>query len=406
MEDKNNKSKSYMLCAKKSIALNEEGKLLVDGNLHEDDLDGENAKTKAQQLTTEYYRVFLQNQFENLVILSGAGTSMDHPDGSYPKLGGKSVPLLWPFVLSALKDNSEFLKNVKYTLPEGTVGNVEELLSQARLANQFSQSDSIENGINSIEQEIVKQCKLTLPNSSPHEMLLQRVTARKLKLPRVKIFTLNYDTLFEQAAIKGAYTVIDGFSFSFPRTFNGQYFDHDVVIRENSRIEKEENYVPRVFHLYKLHGSLDWKMSADGKVIKSEDTTSPILIYPRNDKYEVSYQQPFFEMIARFQSYLRMKNTLLICIGFSFADMHIRSIILEAARSNPGFQLMVVLPNIDSSSPDESEPLKTLINEAKTNPNITLISDYFHTFAKNIPYPPNYSQDIERVVRPESRVIE
>jgi hypothetical protein len=218
-----------------------------------------------------------------------------------------------------------------------------------------------------------------------------------LKLPRAKVFTLNYDTLFEQAAIKGAYSVIDGFSFSTPHTFNGKYFDHDIVVRENSRVEKEENYLPRVFHFYKLHGSLNWEKNSDGEIIKKDTSLEkPVLIYPRNDKFEVSYEQPFFEMIARFQSSVREKNSLLICIGFSFYDKHIKSIILEAVRSNPSFQLLVVIPDIDIEPDNDHSSLVDLAKEAKTSPNVTLVSDYFHTFAKNLPYSPNYTSELER----------
>lgn len=56
-----------------------------------------------------------------------------------------------------------------------------------------------------------------------------------LHYQRAKIFTLNYDLLFEQAAAKGGYVVIDGFSFSMPRTFSGVYFDYDIVVRNRTK---------------------------------------------------------------------------------------------------------------------------------------------------------------------------
>jgi hypothetical protein len=76
---------------------------------------------------------------------------MDHPDETYPKLGGKSVGQLWSSVQSSLGDDYEgFLGEVKYSIPEGDIGNIEDLLSQARLATQFSEeSEKIQTGINS-----------------------------------------------------------------------------------------------------------------------------------------------------------------------------------------------------------------------------------------------------------------
>ena len=54
------------------------------------------------------------------------------------------------------------------------------------------------------------------------------------------------------------FTIIDGFSFSLPRVFSGRNFDLDIVSRNNSRVKEEDNFIQKVFHLYKLHGSVDW----------------------------------------------------------------------------------------------------------------------------------------------------
>ncbi|MCI0446485.1 SIR2 family protein, partial [bacterium] len=80
---------------------------------------------------------------------------------------------------------------------------------------------------------------------------------------RAKLFTINYDTLFEQACRQEAIIVIDGFSFSYPREFDGRNYDYDLVIREGSRIRDEENFVNKVLHLYKMHGSIEWKRYGD-----------------------------------------------------------------------------------------------------------------------------------------------
>ena len=160
-----------------------------------------------------------------------------------------------------------------------------------------------------------------------------------------KTFTLNYDTLFEQAARKGNYTIIDGFSFSIPRIFSGRHFDYDIVIRDGSRIKNEDNFVPRVFHLYKPHGSVDWEKRGNNVYQNRAEEISvenSLMIFPQENKYEHSYEQPFFEMMTRFQAALRMKNTTLVVIGFSFGDKHILSMINEALEQNPSFQLIIV----------------------------------------------------------------
>src|SRR5690606_29025258 len=97
--------------------------------------------------------------------------------------------------------------------------------------------------------------------------------------------------------------------------FSGRYFDYDIVNRENSRIKQEESFVAKVFHLYKLHGSLNWERKNED-VILSEKTDNPLVIYPASEKYESSYEQPYFEMMSRFQQSLRKENTVLYVIGF------------------------------------------------------------------------------------------
>lgn len=207
---------------------------------------------------------------------------------------------------------------------------------------------------------------------------------------------MNYDTLFEQAAGKCGYTIIDGFSYSFPRTFNGKYFDYDIVVRENSRIKNEENYAPRVFHLYKPHGSIDWLKSGDN-ILKIENAENPLMIYPKSTKYESSYEQPFFEMIARFQQSLRKENVFLISIGFSFYDKHISSIIHEALDINPSFNLMVVTLGIESN-----KALEKLREKATRNNNVILLEEKFLDFVLHYPFNEVYHEGSENLYENKS----
>jgi hypothetical protein len=201
------------------------------------------------------------------------------------------------------------------------------------------------------------------------------------------VFTLNYDTLFEQAGRKGNFTIIDGFSFSFPRVFSGRNFDYDVVLRDKSRLKEEDNFVSRVFHLYKPHGSVDWEKKS-GEVTQKDSVENALMIYPKDSKYESSYEQPFFEMMSRFQQNLRKDNTLLICIGFSFSDKHIVTAIQEALTQNSGFQLMVVNKGIDTS-----QSSKWLYDISHKHSNVVLIDELFSDFTNYFPDLKSYSQD-------------
>lgn len=365
-----------------------DGKVVIDGK--DTDLpNGVAAEDFAREETRSFYKTFLSSHFENLILLTGAGSSIGI--GTNGKTG-KTRKELWESIEARIgqKELQAFATLIKYQYPkEGEIGDVEEILSRANNAAKFVEEPkesgfSISKTVKSIQQQIVLDCALTLPDNSPHEILLSRVTARKVKFPRVKIFTLNYDTLFEQAAQRGAYTVIDGFSFSLPRQFNGKYYDFDIVVRENSRIQNEENYVPHVFHLYKPHGSLDWE-KLDGEVIKNDKTTDPLVIYPKDSKYESSYEQPFFEMISRFQENLRQNNVLLIVIGFSFYDKHIKAMILEAVKVNPSFRLLIVTPEIA-----DNDYLNDFRLIARGYNNVILLDETFSEFASIYPYPDAY----------------
>lgn len=195
----------------------------------------------------------------------------------------------------------------------------------------------------SLENKIANACKLELANENKwHSSFIKKVSARKPGDPRAQIYTLNYDTLFEQAAQSINYIALDGFSFTMPRRFNGSNFDYDIVYREHTRVKSEESYVPNVFQLFKMHGSINWEKDQEGRIVQKDLTNKPCIIYPASQKYEISYEQPYFEMMAHFQRTLRSDGTLLIVVGFGFQDKHVQNAIKEAVDQNPNFHLIIV----------------------------------------------------------------
>jgi hypothetical protein len=377
-----------LVSGKKSITIQESNaqiKILIDGQ--EDNLselvpspNNEQKKLIAHARKREFYSGFLKSHFENLVILSGAGTSVGW--------GGKTMKELWDAVKTGLTSAvlSKFCIDVSFD--EGKQ-DLEALLSRAHIAKEFITDRDIDATIKMCEQIIQANCKLSLTEDAPHEAFLNKITDRKLKDPRVKLFTLNYDTLFEQAAIKGNFTFIDGFSFSTPRTMSGRNFDYDLVYRERSRIKEEESFVPKVFHLYKPHGSINWELDETNDIITiNELTKRPLMIFPRDSKYENSYDQPFFEMMSRFQQSLRNDNVLLVCVGFSFTDKHLVNAIKEAVRQNPSFRLLIVSRTIR----DNGE-MRWFVDMAQRQFNVILVAEEFKDFTKNYPYSKIYSEE-------------
>ena len=185
---------------------------------------------------------------------------------------------------------------------------------------------------------------------------------------------------------EGGFVIIDGFSFTHPREFSGSYFDYDIVHRDKTRIKQEESFVSKVFQLYKLHGSLNWERVSDTRIIQKENTESPLIIYPASEKYESSYEQPYFEMMSRFQQALRKEETLLIVIGFGFQDKHIQNVIREAVAQNPGFQLVIINYNgTEKIETTHVEQFFESVEKMEVKRKVTILFDTFNEFAKNYP---------------------
>jgi hypothetical protein len=137
-----------------------------------------------------------------------------------------------------------------------------------------------------------------------------------------------------------------------------------------------------------MHGSLNWHRDGD-KIKQTEKPENPLIIYPASDKYESSYEQPYFEMMSRFQQALREENTLLIVIGFGFGDKHIQNVINEAVNQNSSFHLAI----INFNGKDKEKGIKTedfeqfFINEKgkQIKRNVTIIYDSFEDFVEKYP---------------------
>jgi len=373
------------------------------------DADNKEIKHTAELANNEkrkVYSSFFQKPFKNLIILTGAGSSMD--------VKGLSMVQLWDEAVNEFKTEevdglNNIIEAVKFPKEKTDKKDIEALLSQVEGFIKFSEDNDIvfkdgKKKLSELKDLLFKliqdRCTIpTPPNEAfPHKVLLEKVLQRKQTSPRVKIFTLNYDLLFEDAATVANAIVIDGFSYTFPRTFSGRYFDYDIVQREGSKLKEEDNFVQRVFHLHKLHGSINWERNkGTGDVIVNNETEEALMVYPREAKYEDSYEQPFFEMMARFQRNLRLNDdTLLVCIGYSFNDKHINAAIEEALNQNPGFRLAIIDPGFDN--PNASKSLKTIKENALKTERILMVSETFTDFA-------NYFPEIKTYENPQQVTI-
>ena len=300
-------------------------------------------------------------QMYNLVVLAGCGTSIS--------AGGPSMEALWENCIKSKDAESQFDQSEKLRYcRDNSESNIELFLSLCEASMECepdltkkSEIDAFikdcRNTIRSlcrdfllVNESLVANKNVALTSSDPetkvesHRSLLCKLTRRRVRAPRLKVFTTNYDICFEYAASNLGLIVIDGFSFTYPHTFDPRYFDYDMVKRSRSSDERGE-YLEGVFHLYKLHGSVNWHFT-DNRIEKmdfrNQDGITPCMIYPAKGKFQQSYAQPYIETISRFMATLREPNTCLLVLGFGFNDDHLSEPILAAVQSNPHLKVVIV----------------------------------------------------------------
>jgi len=321
-------------------------------------------------------------QMQHIVILAGAGTSIS--------LGGPSMMDLWNAAIGA-KPTSEAIATaakIKYGLESA---NIEEFLSKAESYLQIESDKQVKEFVDSCKKVILSRCSsfLDIGKLEAHRTFLHRLSRRRVRDPRLKVFTTNYDLCFEQAASTLGGVVIDGFSFTPPRHYDPQYFSYDIIRRPRGG-EDQGSYLEGVFHLYKLHGSVNWAHSANG-LIEEKNSPTPdeaCLIYPARGKYQQSFLQPHLESMSQYLAALREPNTCLIVTGFGFNDDHLSEPVLAAVRSNPRLRLIIADPAITKR---ETEVATTnrywqeFFKLAKDGEDVWFINASFDEFGKLIP---------------------
>lgn len=218
-----------------------------------------------------------------------------------------------------------------------------------------------------------------------HNKLLRVLGKRQAKQQRLKIFTTNYDLAFEVAASNIGMTVIDGFEYSIPYRFNPSWFHYDIVHRTQST-----NYLPNIFHLYKIHGSVDWIRTEQGIIQKRRNEKQqgdPVIIYPSSNKYQTSYEPPYLDMISSFLNAVQQPKTAILCLGFGFNDKHINNAITMALRTNPELLLMVGTRSLfDEQGSFNQKIKKLLIDSIKAGDSrISLVDSCFADFVDQLP---------------------
>lgn len=149
----------------------------------------------------------------------------------------------------------------------------------------------------------------------------------------VHVFTTNYDLLVEQAFEDTSAPYFDGFIGA-----RSAFFDLGAV--------ENENLLPsRWTRLWKIHGSINWRLDANEKVIRSDkvDQGQSYLIYPSHLKYSQSRKMPYLAMLDRLKEFLLKPSAIVFFSGYSFSDEHINDILCSSLDSNSTAMAFVFL---------------------------------------------------------------
>lgn len=326
-------------------------------------------------------RDFLNNLLlaNDLVVLAGLGTSIGLSGG------GSTAPTmsdLWSSVSNVVGEKlREVITAVGYrTPPEGD--NIELLLSRCQSLLALNNVPLIREFLDKAEGVIVDGCRFVDDSTDlrAHEGLLRKVARRSSDRSRMQLFTTNYDLAFEVAANRSGFLTIDGFSFGEPSEFDGSFFDYDFVRRRQN--SNAIDLIPNVFQLFKLHGSVNWQTRA-GRIEKAERPSKPLLIYPADSKFRLTYDQPFLENMSRFQFALRRPNSAVIVVGSGLRDAHLAQTLGAAVHVNVSQMYLVVSPGIENSTSELVINLQSLIKEGDAR--IALMEGTFSDLVELMP---------------------
>jgi hypothetical protein len=368
--------------------------LAEDGNIGDllDGMDEKQSRLRVQAMIAEWLRM------ENLVVLTGAGTSVSSEGKTMANLEGAILATLEESedipapVRTILEDRKVDIKNnsKRATSFEDWISYIANALYLTKVnsgpisgvswrSTAAPSSIDIEWLFNRLSRAIFAECALLLPSLHgtvtsgkvpPHLAFLSKAVSRDSNLGRTHLFTLNYDTLFEQALELLGIQYFDGFTGRAEARFDPSVYGLDIYY-PGEIAEGRVRRLDRFLHLYKLHGSIHW-FEHDGEMRARHPDLAPFKDYrsltpakkaealwnltksvpavgilPTANKFAQTLAMPFAHLFRSLQIRLGVPQTFLLVLGYGFGDEHI-SRIIETALMNPSLVMLVVEPNPDS----------------------------------------------------------
>ncbi len=378
---------------------------------------------------------------ENVVVLTGAGCSVS--------VGGKTIASLEKGVCDTVLASVDLPAPIKGVVTSRQASSqnkasFEDWLSYLSSASQMANdptapfsgvqwknlpAPSVEDLnwlVGKLGKAIFSECALQLPDTSPTAMtaadvpphlgFLSKLVVRDSNLGRTHLFTLNYDTLFEQAMELLGIQYFDGFTGRADARFDPSVYGLDIYYPgevAEGRVRRFDKFL----HLYKLHGSIHWKQKNGEMRARHPDlesfagygalepggkaqrlSASPaeletIGILPTSTKFAQTLTMPYAHLFRAFQIRLGAPQTFLLVLGYGFGDDHVTRII-ETALMNPSLVMLVVEPNPQSQILDRIRRYKDLGKRAFL---LTATENSFQT----APYSAATFDDFSRTIMPD-----
>lgn len=321
---------------------------------------------------TSLLRQALDNPKMPIAFLLGAGCPLSIVTAGkplIPDIAGMTKEIVIRLEASALKDAFGLIKEQMVASGE-TQPNIEEYLGHVRnlitVAKRVAIGGLNKDTLNALDMdmcnEVVAISEATLPNlSTPYHCLASWIRGTPRIIP-IEVFTTNYDLLMEQALEDLSVPYFDGFIGS-----RAAFFDPYAI-------ESEEGKLPsRWARLWKLHGSINWWSQNNDEAAKVVRTTKDKagvcrLIHPSHHKYDESRKMPYLAMMDRLKAFLAKPRAVLVICGYSFRDVHINSLVLQALAGNQNSVVFGLLFG-------ELKQYQAAIDLARSSPNLCLIAE-------------------------------
>lgn len=356
-------------------------------------LDDRQGRIRLQALISDWLRM------ENLVVLTGSGSSVS--------AGGKTMDNLETAVLATIEAYPDLPKTIAPIVQArqfqqqmskvlGKPIGFEAWLSFIANALVVAETpggpfsavawstgaptvDDLRWFVARLRASIFAECALSLPEMgpsmtaatiAPQLAFLSKLVARDSNLGRTHLFTLNYDTLFEQALELLGIQYFDGFTGRTSARFDPSVYGLDIYYPgevAEGRVRRFDKFL----HLYKLHGSIHWfeqsgemrarhpdlapfqsyaKLDPKAKAAVLAElaaATPSVGILPTANKFAQTLAMPYAHLFRSLQVRLGIPQTFLLVLGYGFGDDHVTRII-ENALMNPSLVMVVLEPNPDS----------------------------------------------------------